>query len=82
MNMGLWSCWPILTLSPSELMNVNFSYVLPYLTVDYVLCTFFSIPKFPSRLVGEARTPPRQRRAPVGSIGAHPVALIPTEYVA
>lgn len=50
-NIGRRSCWLILTVSPSELMDVNFSFALPYLTVDYVLCPFFPTPKFSLRFM-------------------------------
>ena len=51
LNIRRWFCWSVLTVSLSELMDVIFSCVLLYLTVDYVLCAFL-LSKFMSGSVG------------------------------
>ena len=51
LNVRRCFCWSILTVSPSELMDVIFLCVLLYLTMDYVLCAFLPIPKFLLRSV-------------------------------
>ena len=77
-----WFCWPTLTVSLSELIDVMFSCVLLHLTVDYVLCAFL-MPKFLLRFVGaRASSIIRRRQAPVGSGRTHPGYLLPTDYVA
>lgn len=67
---------PILTMPPSELMDVIFSFALPYLTVDYVLCPFFPTPKFSLRVM-RTRAPLAKHKRQSAMAALILVALLP-----
>ena len=68
MRINIGFRWPILTVSTTELMDVIFSCVLLYLTMDYVSCVFLHT-ELPPRSHENPASPKRQ--ALIGPVRAY-----------